>query len=156
MIVPEDEINDPGSALNAFLLTQDSVTRLVGLGDEARIFSQFIPQSIPENVYALTFEIPSEVPLQHLTGVSGQSYCRLRLKHYAVSRQRAMFLANTIRGILLQGSGTRYWGPLFVCGVTLEFGPIDNADLPRDGSDLHRPNIVCDYSVSWFQRTERM
>lgn len=152
----EMTINDPGSALLAFINTQPPITRLIGLNKEMRAYPQYIPQKMSETVYAITFQITSEYPTQHLKGVGGMSQSRLRLKHYAQDRTRAMFLANTIRSILLEQSGRRYWGPLFINGVMLEIGPFDNADPPRDGSDVHRPNLVCDYSVSWSQLTESM
>jgi len=144
-------ILEPGSAFVAYMKEQPHVMAKVGGAVNPRIYPNSLKQK--STLSAIVYQVIYAFPEHHLLGIAGMCTSRLRLRFYGAEddRDEAFVLSEMIRLLLLQGGGRRLWGPLIVKGVKLDMGPFDDSDVPQDGSDNWRPNIVCDYEVVWKQ-----
>lgn len=153
-------ITDIGSAFQEMIIADPDIGPLLrvdaGQGVKYRVYPNSLPQDLripPQesqpNVYAVVYSIVVAYNQTHLQGQGGLSIDRLRLMHYGPDRTKTLNFTNYLRDRLLQGAGRQQWPSVYVNGIEPEIGPIDTADLPRDGSDYRRPGILMDYSVSW-------
>ena len=140
---------EPGTAFLEWAKKRGDIMAMVGGNQSPRIHPVILPQS--SLLPAIVYQIVSTTSDGHLRGIGALAHSRLRIRCYAANRSDAFTLSEFIRHPLVFEGGRRPWGELFINGVSIESGPFDDFDLPRDASDEWRLYIVTDYLVSWRQ-----
>jgi hypothetical protein len=132
--------NDIGESINAYLLGQSTVTAIVA--DRGK------PDGLPQHIElpAYTYEVISDAPSHHLSGVSGLRQARLQIDCYADTRKRANQLDEAILALLDMQRGT--FGGTY-CNTIQAEDRVPDRDQPIDGSDKWRYIAMRIYMI-WY------